>query len=72
MEARGIFRSGEHEQALANQRAAEAQQIGGLQGSVTDQTGLLQNDLARRIADIERRRSDATLEAAGTVYQLPQ
>lgn len=71
LESRGLFRSGELEQALARQRGAEGQQISTMQGSTADQVGILQNDLARRIADIERRRSDATLQGAGQVYQLP-
>lgn len=71
LESRGLYQSGELEQALAHQRAAEDQQVSNLRGSADDQINLLGNDLARRIADINLRKANATLGAAGDVYQLP-
>ena len=68
-EARGVYRSGAHEQGLARQREAEGRQISGLQGTVNDQVGLLLADLARRQADIARRKADAALEGAGEIYR---
>jgi len=67
-ESRGLFRSGEHETRLGLQRADEARETSMLQGVTGDQVGQLQAELARRRADIARRRTEAGLQAAPDVF----
>lgn len=66
-ETRGLYRSGEHEDALGRQRAAEGQGISALQGSAADQIGATENDLLRRLAEIQRRHADTALSTAGGI-----
>lgn len=68
MESRGIFHSGEHEQALALQRASEGAQRSALQGQINDQIALLQHNLAQQLAGIAKTRAEGTLSSAGGIY----
>lgn len=67
-ESRGLFRSGSHEVALARQRAAEGRTISDLESTTADSTADLTTALARRRAERERRKAEATLAGAGNVY----
>lgn len=69
MESRGIYRSGEHDQAETQQRVGEGTQLSALQQSVSDQVAMLMHNLAQRQAEIAQQRTDQTLAAGGATYQ---
>ena len=67
-EARGLYRSGSREVALARQRAEEGRAVAGLESSAADQTAQYVRDLARRRAERARRTAEAGLVAGGNLY----
>lgn len=66
-EDRGLYRSGQHEVALARQRAAEARQVGAVQSGVTEGTSDLEARLARQRAARTRRKAEAGLSTSGSL-----
>lgn len=69
MESRGILRSGENEQAIAQQRTGQATQMSALQQSINDQVQLLLHNLALHKATVAQQQADQTLNAAGQTFQ---
>lgn len=67
-EARGLLRSGSHEQTLARQRTEEAAQRSSIEGIAGDQERLIRGELARRLAEIDRRGAEQSLNSAGSIY----
>lgn len=70
MEDRGIYRSGEHEVALARQRAREGRTVAGLEAETAESVDDLRSRLERDIAARRRRTAEAGLSAAGDVYGM--
>lgn len=67
MESRGIYRSGEHEMALARQRAAEQQQLGSMGSEQTAALGGIEGDLAALKARILRAQSEKAYGTASGI-----
>lgn len=64
MEDRGIFRSGEHERALAEQQHSTQYQLGALQLGTAQDIGGIQSRLAQDIAGRRRQMTEKELDLA--------
>ena len=68
LEARGLFRSGEHEQALAHQRANEGSQQGAIQAAAAQRIADLHTTLTQQLAEVQRREAETRLQYALAGY----
>jgi hypothetical protein len=69
LESRGLFRSGEHETALAGQRQTEAGAVSGLQDETADRIAGLRQSLAERLAGFGRAEAEQGLSAAQSLAE---
>lgn len=60
-EARGVFRSGQHETALAERRARTMQQVGGLEMEGAHEIAGIQMGLATELAALRRQQQEREL-----------
>ena len=65
-EGRGVLRSGEFQRRLAENRATQGRQVGGIQGGLTGQLGNLQSQLAQKQIDVAARRAQQQLSMLGS------
>lgn len=67
-EARGVYRSGAHEQRLGEQRQDEGTQASAIQSQLASQVGDLTQQLAQRKAARQRTLADQGLNTASNLY----